>query len=1325
MIPSKRYDVESTTPAVPAVPAVPAAGPPSTAAGVRGRRTSVPTPNALALGGQAAAAAVVVPLEDAVSSWGQRRPPVFAFGWGGEPAHPPSSFSPGGAAAAVVPVSAVAAGGQVRWPPLSAAAPPSSFSPGVMRAAVVPVSAVAAGVRVQGPPLSAVGPSSPFRPGGAVAADVQLSAGELKEDPETKLLNDCFDVQQQIYMIKEFMGQFYTAIEREDKQNDQTKVNTDGDVGTSTVLDCITQAISMMSEPHGEIIELHELVSKMPSITKKPPLNNLIVRARSLFTTLLSKSDSRRFLRDCVDGVTSLTAILDYACDTCDDFLAKQKREQLDKTRKEKQESKHEQDHAAGLLAIHTNVSDPGQDGLPNAKTLLADFVASRCSDDDTEWTSTSTSSSSLSSRLSCDTEISVAEVLELYDDARMFIQITGDLQALSAALLLKDDLPTDEELKYKNHLLDRAVSCLTKFNNQSRKDTSEIADKATHFLREQPQKTKKKGNGLQLSDDDSDDDWGGSSSSAASSVSGTSNGTKDELRLEAANLQRDRLIPGGRIVLNLQRLKALEEDRKKQLSKVFKQIKAPDFSQTVRQGFVGILQQLVSQGIVRDDGGNEIKPLKLIERDGSKTAGLSEHFMYAKAQKATTFNVNLGWLREYVLRLMVDGMHDAQRATSSGASSGDEEEVSCFFKIFSDLNKKCAENMATRISEDGVERGQFTGSPFFQILQHPQAQFETQALQAMEERVIILSQSKEPSKSKPSIAVIPDLRAAVEGERKLCIDNASTMRLDTINAERLGMFSTLLDGGASNECVHWIFGPRNCRYHAEANGTSLTLHMCEIVTFKNGVYCINICIEIRERRAGAGSQEHRYRTIHTLPLCDGTGEFKETFTPIELNKVCVLWNGIIDDVANGVMQHNALKILGPNVLKAFGDESQLWDTLISVFLKNGGLLPYYLHITGDVQHWHMYNTFVTSFNERILGQPHIVPSSSDGEQGLIQMFKTVAKQIAGDEGMRYIEFIYEQCKKIILASNDRLNHAGTAHFYLGTRGCQVFLGHLRHTTKYENPHWKSLLACCGGRVLAADANSPTGIVIRACVPALSAGPIRQTMGDVHGPGYESSVASHSSSIFSRGESVNLGLVKHFHLAYAREHAIRIANRNTSSPLQPITETEDVLIKVHELLPNPVFSALEIHNDVRSVGGMNASQDLGSDNGSDNGYQRTPSHVPSFVGMGGSDDGGDGGDGGVNSSQDLGSQIIPGFLDVREPVRDDERPDPVQKKTGETSGGSTKQAKNKSMKRKRSNSKKFPTKKKRQSKKKNTIKKGNNNVNIKHKNKTKKIKKLI
>ena len=1167
--------------------------------------------------------------------------------------------------------------------------PHSVFASGRQAAAVVPVSPFGPGGLAQAHSLSAFGSG-----GQAAAAVGSFSSGELKEDDVTRLLNGCFDVQKQIYKIKEFMFQFCKAIEREKKQNDQTKGNTDGDVGTRTVSDCIQQAISMMSVTDGEIIKLQEMVSKMSGEPKNPSLISLINHASKFFDSLMRRSENRdrRFLQDCVTGVTKLTAILGYASDSCEHFLAKQKQIQAEQERKARTDSKSSEEHAAAQHEIHASVLIVGQDGLGNTRELLEQYMVPCSDDDDTDWMTTSSSSlsaSAQSSRFSCESKISVTEVVELYDETCMLLQITSDLQALSAALLMTDDIDRSDELKYKTHLVDRIISGLTKFNAKSRKDTRKINGNASYWLREPNPKNISKALERNPGDDESDESYATSSSGSVASWGSAVSNPVDET--ENMALRLDMLIPAERLVVNIERADEKEKFKKERLSMVFKQIKAPKFDAAATAGFLSILQNLVAQGKVYGPPGDEIKPLKLlIESDGTKTVGLSERFMDAKAQKATRFNVRLSWLREYVLRLKVDGMHDAQRAISGGASSGgDEEEVSCFFKIYSKLNKTSAENMADRIS-DQDEKTEFTASPFFSILQDPRSQFETHALRAMEERVLERSQKK-------TVATITKDEFNREGNGRLCIDNASTLDMMVIGAERLGMFSTLLDGGASNDCEHWIFGPRNCIYHAEANNTSLMLHMCEIVTFKNGVYCINICIEITERRPGSSSREHRYRTIHTLPLCDVTGQFKETFTPIELNKVCVLWNGMIDDVANGLMQHNALKMLGPNMLKAVGDETQLWDTLISVFLKNGGLLPYYLHTKDDTD-WRSYNQFVTTFNEYILGN-QLSPTSSDGENGLIQLFMTIAEQIDPGNGTRCIKFIHGQCVRIILASNDRLNHAGTAHYHLGTMNCPTVLGHLQHTTKYENPHWKSLLTCCGARVLAADASSKTGIVIRVCVPsALGVTPTRRTgLGfdpDVQRSADESSVASgsNSSSIVSRGESVNLKLLEHFpiHRVYASQHAQIIANRyRNRSGLSDIKEIENVLTNVDELFPNPVFSALEIHRD-------------------DNGFHSVS---------------------GVNDSQFLGSQILTpehvDFFNDQEPV-EGQGPDQGQgpvKPDGQMFGGSTKQFKNKSMKRKRSNSKKFPTKKKRQSKKKNTIKKRNNNVNIKHKNKTKKNKK--
>jgi hypothetical protein len=1161
------------------------------------------------------------------------------------------------------------------------------------------------------PAVPAVVPLSAFGSGfgGQAAAVGPFSSGELKEDDVTRLLNVCFDVQKQIYKIKEFMFQFCTAIEREKKQNDQTKSNTDGDVGTSTVSDCIQQAISMMSGTDGEIKKLQEMVSKMHGEPKKPPLVSLITDAHSFFQSLMRKSDGRSFLVTCLNGVTKLTAILDYASDICDHFLDTQKKIQVQQERQARDDSKSREVHAAAQHEIHASVSIGGQNGLSNTSELLRQYMTP-CSDDDDWMTSSSSSASAQSSRLSCETEISIDEVVGLYDDTCMLLQITSDLQELSAALLMTDDIPRSEELKYKTHLVDRAISGLTNFSEKSRKDTRKIANAAdeNYWLRNGTSgaqstvnlKSKNRVNPRAKAQqrtpgDDSDDSDGSYATSISSSVDSRGSAVSKPVdETENMALQLDMLIPKERLVVNIETANEMEKVKKERLSKVFKQIKAPNFSRAHTEIFLTILHNLVTQGKVHDSQtSEEIKPLKLlIESDGTKTVGLSESFMDAKAQNATRFQVELSWLREYVLRLKVDGMHDAQRASSGGASSGgDEEDESCFFKIFSTLNKKSAATMASRIS-DPQERREFTSSPFFDILQNPPSQFETFALRAMEERVI---QHSQPN---TNIAQIDKPGFYSEGNGRLCIDNASTLDMSVIGAERLGMFSTLLDGGASNDCKNWIFGPRNCIYYADHNGTILTLHICEIVTFKNGVYCINICIEITESRRGSSSREHRYRTIHTLPLCDVTGQFKETFTPIELNKVCVLWNGMIDDVANGLMQHNALKMLGPNMLKAVGDETQLWDTLISVFLKNGGLLPYYLDTTNDGI-WHTYNQFVTKFNEHILGT-NFVATNSGGENELIELFMTIAKQIAGEEGKKCIEFIHTQCMKIILASNDRLNHAGTAHFHLGTMGCPTVLGHLQHRTKYENPHWKSLLTCCEGRVLAADARS-MGIVIRACAPAaLGVTPTRRTKvdKDLVSADDESSVASgpNSSSIVSRAESVNLKLLQHFpvHRVYARQHAQIIANRSGLVAIDEVTinEIEEVLTKVDESLPNSVFSALEIHkddNDFHSVSGVNESQNLGS--------QLTPPHEYYYEGP-------------VEGQGPVDGQ---GLVQDQEPVKHAKR-----------FGGSTKQVKKKSMKRKRSNSKKFPTKKKRQSKKKNTIKKGNNNVNIKHKNKTKKNKKI-
>jgi len=1181
----------------------------------------------------------------------------------------PSMSTPGGAAAAV---------------------PFSQFRPGGA-AAAVPFSHFGPGEWTMAHPLSAL------ESGSQAAAVVPFSSGELKEDDDTILLNVCFDVQKQIYKIKEFMFQFCTAIEREKKQNDQTKGNTDGDVGTSTVSYCIQQAISMMSQD-GEIIKLQEMVSKIPDVLKRKDIGSLIPDALSLFDRLMRQSNnrSRLFLNNCLTGVTKLTAILNYASEKCDQFLANQKQNQADKERKAMIELKSERLHATAQQDIHANVLVASQDELVNTRDLLAQYMR-QCSDDDTEWKSTSSlSASTQSSRFSCDTNISVEEVVELYDDTRMLLQITGDLQALSAALLMAGDIPGGEEHQYKTYLIDRAISGLQIFNNKSRRDTRKINNAAGYWLRSDSiSGAQFTGNPhaetLQIKqghESESDESYAESSNSSESSWSSAVSNPVDTT--EHMGLTLDVLIPKQRLVVNIERAKEMDRVRKQRLSTVFNQIKAPNFTGNAKYGFLTILSNLVSQGKVHDSKTDEIKPLKLlIESDGTKTVGLSESFMDAKAQKATKFNVTLVWLREYVLRLKVDGMHDAQRASSGGASSGgDEEKESGFFKIFSKLNKKSAENMASRIS-DTNEHSEFVNSPFFGILQNPTSQFETVALRAMEERVL--------QQKKRSVITIDKSQFNSEGNGRLCIDNASTLDMSVIGAERLGMFSTLLDGGASNDCLHWMFGPRNCIYYAEANGTSLTLHICEIVTFKNGVYCINICIEIKERRSLDGSREHRYRTIHTLPLCDVNGKFKETFTPIELNKVCVLWNGIIDDVANGLMQHNALKILGPNVLKAIGDETQLWDTLISGFLKNGGLLPYYLHTKVEDTNWHTYNQFVTKFNEYIIRNNVLPTSSSNSEDELIKLFKRIASDIDSQNGTSHIDFIHSNCMKIILASNDRLNHAGTAHFHLGTMGCSTVLGHLNHTTKYENPHWKSLLTCCQGRVLA---SSIDGIVIKACNPqALGVTSNRQTGLD-KGLVYpdESSVASgsNSSSIVSRGLSVNLELLVQLPIrrVYARQHAENIAKRNSSPTLphieedikeEDIKEIEDVLTEADELLPNPVLSALEINddddddNDFHSVSGAS----------------------------------------GVNASQDLGSQLTPPYV----PSYYDPNTADHMKQGGKRFGGSTKQVKNKSMKRKRSNSKKFPTKKKRQSKKKNTIKKVNNNVNIKHKNKTKKIKK--
>ena len=1006
------------------------------------------------------------------------------------------------------------------------------------------------------------------------------------------LLDACLNVQRQISTIKNFIFEFCESIERAQNNDDQKKSSSaigNGEDNYKHVTECITRADGMTGIIESIIDSLHTKTSAKADFKKT--LNS--------FKTQLSRLQvgRRNFLKDCVVAVSILTKLIDDASDVCNKVLEKQKYEiEIQKrqiVRQEKEDITF-QSHQQHFMVPSSIVDNFKYDPEMFASTREALEQYGLCTGHDDDYVpasgssasasgSSASGSSASSSLVSCKTDISIHEFMDLVDDSRAFLQMSGSRDKLEAAKFMLEDSNQDE-IRYKRNLILKAIEDFERFNNMSRRETYRISQRCEIWLRsyerrESLQAKQQKKNQRQQrqqqrrqqppqmgQDDDTDPDY--EESDEDDDVDDFVNATIEPDESNGIVLDNS-LIPSCRVAVNVGLAWDRDQSRKVALSEVFAtNLKMPSFHGAVNTEFLKILNRLVDEGIVFDDTKTPIKPLRLISTD--EGIELSESFMNAKALKATTCHVELIWLYEYLQRLAADGMHDGQRVDDAAppdvAADDKVTKTPCFWQLFTKVNKECAQIMKARTKQKTGKPDSYFDNVFYEILQNPGSNFEARALEAIERQV--LEVSKPPS----SVIEITEEGFQSEFKGRWCLDNASTLPVESWGAKKIGHVSSLFDGGATKSAQDWLFGTRNVRYCTpESEELILILHMCEIVTLKNKIYSWSFCIEITE--ITKKSSPKRYKTIHSLPLCDEDGRW-DVFAPITLSKVRVIWDRVIEDLENGLLKKNPLKIFGLNVLKAIGDEFQNMDAVQCIINSNGGLLPYYLNTESSDNGYNEYNEFVEKFNKKLLAG--VERSSSNNRKELNDLYRKYAIIVDNQNGTKFVNFILDMQQNMMIASNDRFAHCGTGHFYLGINGRRTELGCLQHTTKFEN-NWKSALKCCGGRVIKTNSDGILTVLAKDLKPVyvtpkshIQCEQLREVDSSSVTESMNSSASWHSNV------SVDLSLYMALRYCYAQAHLFKIAKKSLPSAKKPKIRQEErrqpplELIDEEDVEPTPL-----------------------------------------------------------------------------------------------------------------------------------------------------------